>query len=224
MHTWISDNLCNLPTNAIDSALFKGLIPASSNRNTKILFKMRTLLLLAALICTVKPLWIFNSIFDGFWNRYPFLRGAKWEARKEFSDIINNSTMTKGERQEAMERWAENNDLSEAYQDYVNATEEARKERQRNIAEILDVLPAFFESLNQIEKDLNLTYNQERDAKRNLCSTIDVRGRHVADFLLDLYHVVPRYTVKPKVARSLRDMLFEDLSNTLEEAEGFFNW
>ncbi|RCN48338.1 hypothetical protein ANCCAN_05627 [Ancylostoma caninum] len=68
---------------------------------------MKALVLLTAITCTAQPWSIFSSFFGGYWTRYPFLRSACWEARKAYSSIINDPHMSRGERENALNNWAD---------------------------------------------------------------------------------------------------------------------
>ncbi|KHJ86750.1 hypothetical protein OESDEN_13490 [Oesophagostomum dentatum] len=132
--------------------------------------------------------------------------------------------MKRGQREDALDQWAEKHGLSAYYKKYKNATDIAREDRQKALMDILEKLPVFFAKLESIETDKSLTCDEENEAIRKLCSTVDARGRRAADYLLGLYHVQPHYTVKPKRASSFHDLILEDLANSAVDVNEFFTW
>ncbi|KAL6737810.1 hypothetical protein Aduo_011423 [Ancylostoma duodenale] len=186
---------------------------------------MRILLLLAALVSVAEPWWIFSGFF-GYSPRYPFLRKASWEARREFSDIINNAKLTRGERESALDKWADQYGLTDSYKDYKNDTTTARQERLKAILKALDELPKFFTDLDQIETAQNYTCEQERKAVRELCSKLDDSDRRVADYMLFEYSTNP-FSGKLKRASLFDDIFFDDLDllkNSASSSQSWFFW
>ncbi|KAK6060370.1 hypothetical protein COOONC_01971 [Cooperia oncophora] len=62
---------------------------------------MKSLVVLSAVLSTAQPWW-----FGNFWIRYPFLQQASLEARAAFNAIDKNGTLTRAQREEALDRWA----------------------------------------------------------------------------------------------------------------------
>ncbi|RCN48340.1 hypothetical protein ANCCAN_05629 [Ancylostoma caninum] len=167
-----------------------------------------------------------KGFFGGYSPRYPFLRKASWEARREFNDIITNSKLTRGERESALDKWADQYGLTDAYNDYKNATNTARQERLKAILKALDDLPKFFTELDRIETSQNYTCEQERKAVRELCSTLDDSASRVADYMLFEYSTNP-FSGKLKRASSFDDIFFDDLDllkNSASSSQSWFFW
>ncbi|KAK6023636.1 hypothetical protein OSTOST_10569 [Ostertagia ostertagi] len=87
---------------------------------------MRCLVVLSAVLCVAQPWWIAN-----FWIRYPFLRQASLEARSAFNNIDKNGTLTKAQREEALDKWA-------AQYNLVNITTAQEREAIAKLCESLD--------------------------------------------------------------------------------------
>ncbi|EPB75948.1 hypothetical protein ANCCEY_04966 [Ancylostoma ceylanicum] len=111
---------------------------------------MKTLLLLTTLTCTTQP-----------WH------------------IFDDPHMSRGQREKALDNWADQYGLTDAYNRYKNATAAAKGERRKAILKALEDLPKFFNDLEKIETGQNYTYEQERDAVQELRSTLDARDRRV---------------------------------------------
>ncbi|VDM77018.1 unnamed protein product [Strongylus vulgaris] len=126
------------------------------------------------------------------------------------------------------------------YNEYKNATRAAKEERQQAIAKILEDLPKFFEELEKIEtnkdytckeernavrelcstldprgRSVDYTCKEERNAVRDLCSTLDPRGRSVVNYLMELYIPRTRYS-----GSSFNDIFFDDFPNAAPGLNG----
>ncbi|KAK5974252.1 hypothetical protein GCK32_012931 [Trichostrongylus colubriformis] len=139
---------------------------------------MRCLLILSATLCVAQPWWTNPFI------RYPsFLRQASFEARAAFADICKNGTLTRAQREDALDKWAAQYNLMDAYNSYKNTTERARANRQLAVMRGLDELQKFFTELGKIRVDPNITADQESEAIRKLCESLDRPTRMAVYYL-----------------------------------------
>ncbi|KAJ1345664.1 hypothetical protein KIN20_000254 [Parelaphostrongylus tenuis] len=175
---------------------------------------MKLLLLIAATINITQSWWIFDN-FCSWCSRYPFLRHASWSARKEFRAIKYNDTLTRGQREDALQSWAAKHNLLDSYNSYKNITDLARAKKFAAISDTLKNLPQVFRQLEEIQTDLNLTNAGERTAIQKLCLSIDPQQRAAVNFLLRLYSST-QHVGKYRSGREAMDEVDEEVYKIFE--------
>lgn len=171
---------------------------------------MRHILVLSAVFCMAEPWWIFGSFYGDNWYRYPFLQQASYEARTAFNKIDNDATLTRGQREAALDKWAAQYNLVDAYNSYKNTTEKAKTERREALRKGIDDLAAFFTDLEQLQDDPNITAEEERQATQKLCSALDPSTRMAANYLQRLYDTDTGIGGFKLGALGRRSLLFDD--------------
>ncbi|ETN84882.1 hypothetical protein NECAME_16966 [Necator americanus] len=145
----------------------------------------------------------------------------------EFKKIIRDQKMTKGDREIALDDWADKHGLTKEYQKYKNATKTAREETRKSIKEALRNVQQFFEELEKIEDNQNQTYKEEKDQIRETCQALDSRGRRLVNCISNLYTVPVSYSGKQRRFSLFEDLFLDEpflLSNPASKLKSLFSW
>ncbi|VDM82189.1 unnamed protein product [Strongylus vulgaris] len=154
-----------------------------------------------------------NNLFEAYQNYRTKTESAREERQKA---ILNTLDYVRGffekveefqrrERDDALDQWAVDNNLFEAYQNYRTSTESAREERQKAILNTLDYVRGFFEKVEEFQRSKSYTCSQEADGIRELCSTLSVLERQLVNNLLFAYRTEPSGRFKKSLAFAFAD-------------------
>ncbi|CAJ0603111.1 unnamed protein product [Cylicocyclus nassatus] len=129
-----------------------------------------------------------------------------YSAETQYPACVSNDganvkyNITKEDRDEALDKWAVDNDLLDVYRKYRTTVESAREERRKAILGTLDYLRGFFERIGELQANKSYTCTQESDGIRELCSTLNFLERRLVDTLMFAY----RTGSSEKVKKALR--------------------
>ncbi|CAJ0607027.1 unnamed protein product [Cylicocyclus nassatus] len=111
---------------------------------------------------------------------FPFLRDASYSTRVAFFDIITDQSLTRDALDGKLEEWAEKYSLKDDYEKYRNETERLKMQAQEDARNALVKLADFFEKVNDIENDRNITIAEGRKRVREMYETLNWRTSNAA--------------------------------------------
>ncbi|KJH49263.1 hypothetical protein DICVIV_04585 [Dictyocaulus viviparus] len=101
--------------------------------------------------------------------------------------LTQDDALTRGEREVALQSWAAKNNLTDEFDSYKNSTDTARNRKYEEIMSLLESLPEIFIQLQMIQTNPNFTMADEREATRELCSSLNIREVSVVNYILRLF-------------------------------------
>ncbi|CCD64482.1 SXP/RAL-2 family protein Ani s 5-like cation-binding domain-containing protein [Caenorhabditis elegans] len=98
------------------------------------------------------------------YNKPNFVKDLPDNMQKSYATIVRNSQLTKLQKDEQLQQWAQTNNLSDQYTAYTKKQQDNENFMSKNTTQIISQLSSVQAQLEAILSNKNLTRDQEEEA------------------------------------------------------------